>query len=134
MHLLLPSVQLLPADNKHAANMTRMFVLQLQAKDTEVSRLSAETESLGLELDRARGEVAKQQVQLQELDSLRQELAAAYENNAGLRDRVTAAQQELAEVKAEAAARTPVGATVEQVSCRFIIQVLIKTCEAECSL
>lgn len=81
-----------------------------------MSKLSAESETLALELGRAQGELAKQQVQLQELESMRQELGAAYDNNADLRTRISAVQQELAEVKAEAAARTPIGATVEQVS------------------
>lgn len=88
---------------------------QLNARDTETSKLSADNERLGLELGRARGEIQKQQVQLQELESMRQELAVTYEDNTQLRDRVSVAQQELAKVKAEAAARTPVHTTVQQV-------------------
>lgn len=56
-----------------------------------------------------------QAVQLQELESMRAELTVAYDANADLRDRLHALQQQIAAMRAEAAARTPVGVTVEKV-------------------
>jgi 3-phenylpropionate/cinnamic acid dioxygenase small subunit len=60
-----------------------------------------------------------QAVQLQELESMRQELTVAYDTNADLRDRILSLQQQMAAMKAEAAARTPVGVTVEKVGVRL---------------
>jgi hypothetical protein len=54
-------------------------------------------------------------VQLQELESMRAELAVAFDANGDLRERISGLQQQLAATKAEAAARTPVGVTVEKV-------------------
>lgn len=56
-----------------------------------------------------------QAVQLQELESMRQELTVAYDSNADLRDRIHDLQQQVATMRAEAAARTPVGVTIEKV-------------------
>lgn len=46
---------------------------------------------------------------------MRQELTVAYDTNADMRDRIHSLQQQMAAIKAEAAARTPVGVTVEKV-------------------
>jgi uncharacterized membrane protein len=56
-----------------------------------------------------------QTVQLQELESMRAELTVAYDSNADLRDRIHSLQQQVAAMRAEAAARTPVGVTIEKV-------------------
>lgn len=49
---------------------------------------------------------------------MRQELTVAYDSNADLRDRIHGLQQQVAAMRAEAAARTPVGVTIEKVSGR----------------
>lgn len=46
---------------------------------------------------------------------MRQELTVAYDSNADLRDRIHDLQQQVATMRAEAAARTPVGVTIEKV-------------------
>jgi hypothetical protein len=46
---------------------------------------------------------------------MRQELTVAYDSNADLRDRIHGLQQQVAAMRAEAAARTPVGVTIEKV-------------------
>lgn len=52
---------------------------------------------------------------------MREELSVAYDNHADLRDRVHSLQQQLAAMKAEAAARTPVGVTIEKVLSSFLV-------------
>jgi hypothetical protein len=64
--------------------------------------------------------VAMQAVQLQELESMRAELTVAYDSNADLRDRIHSLQQQVAAMRAEAAARTPVGVTIEKVMQRLV--------------
>jgi uncharacterized membrane protein len=61
-----------------------------------------------------------QAVQLQELESMRAELTVAYDSNADLRDRIHSLQQQVAAMRAEAAARTPVGVTIEKVMQRLM--------------
>jgi len=46
---------------------------------------------------------------------MRAELTVAYDSNADLRDRIHSLQQQVAAMRAEAAARTPVGVTIEKV-------------------
>lgn len=68
---------------------------------------------------------------------MRAELTVAYDSNADLRDRIHSLQQQAAAIRAEAAARTPVGVTIEKVrhqgciaisDCHGTVAVCYSTC------
>jgi hypothetical protein len=76
---------------------------------------AAAAEDAAAQLSAARLQLEHQALKLSELEPLKHELEVALEQANDARDRLSHVQRELAEVKAEAAARTPIGATVAQV-------------------
>jgi uncharacterized coiled-coil DUF342 family protein len=90
-------------------------VSQATAREHELSCLTADSQQLSQQLQEAQEQLQQQAQQLGELRGVRERYAEAQEAAGDMKDRLQQLQQQVAELRAEAASRTPVGVSVEQV-------------------
>jgi flagellar biosynthesis chaperone FliJ len=89
--------------------------VQATAREHELSCLTTEVQQLSQQLQEAQAQLQQQAQQLAELRGVREHYAEAQEAAGDMQDRLQQLQQQVAELRAEAASRTPVGVSVEQV-------------------